>query len=303
MGTVGFKILITGSNGLLGQKIVKRCIKNNIPFLATSLGDNRNNKCPSENYCTLDISDVDQIRNLFEKHKFTSIIHTAAITNVDYCELNEAECKKVNVEATNLLFEHAIKYDCHFQLLSTDFVFNGEKGNYSESDNKDPLSIYAKSKVDAEDLLLNSTYKNWSIVRTIIVYGTGESLTRSNLILWALDSLPKNQEMKLVNDQFRAPTWADDLAFACVEIILKKKEGIYHISGPVTRSVDQIVHEVAAELGIINPQINTISSLSLNQPAKRPPKTGFDLTKAKNELNYQPKDIREAVKILLKELN
>lgn len=302
MGTVGFKILITGSNGLLGQKIVKRCIKNNIPFLATSLGENRNSICPTENYCSLDISDVNQIKNLFEKYHFTSIIHTAAITNVDYCELNEAECKKVNVDATNLLFEHAIKYNCHFQLLSTDFVFNGEKGNYSESDNKDPLSIYAKSKVDAEDLLLNSAYQNWSIVRTIIVYGTGESLTRSNLILWALDSLPKNQEMKLVNDQFRAPTWADDLAYACVEIILKKKKGIYHISGPVTRSVDQIVLEVAAEIGVQNPKIETISSLSLNQPAKRPPKTGFDLTKAKKELNYQPKDIRDAVKILIKEL-
>jgi dTDP-4-dehydrorhamnose reductase len=303
LGTLEYKILITGSNGLLGQKIVKRCIKNKIPFLATSLGENRNSKCPSQNYSSLDICDPDQIRNLFENHQFTSVIHTAAITNVDYCELNKTECQKVNVDATNLLYEQAVKYNCHFQLLSTDFVFKGDKGNYSESDTKEPLSVYAKSKVDAEDLLLNSTYKNWSIVRTIIVYGTGESLSRSNLIVWALDSLPKGQEMKLVNDQFRAPTWADDLAYACVEIILRKKQGIYHISGPVTRSIDKIVLEVAEVLGVQNPKIETISSISLNQPAKRPPKTGFDLSKAKYELNYQPKDIRDAVIILIKELS
>lgn len=303
MGTLNSKILISGSNGLLGQKLVKRCIKHNIPFIASSLGENRNPNCPSENYFPLDICEETQLKSLFELHQFSSIIHTAAITNVDYCELNESECYRVNVEASNLLFDFAQKNNCHFQLLSTDFVFDGAKGNYIETDKRGPLSIYAKSKVDAENILFNSHYQNWSIVRTIIVYGTGESLSRSNLILWALDALPKNEKMKLVDDQFRAPTWADDLAYACVEIISRNKTGVFHISGPVTRSINQIVLEVANEIGIISPQIEIISSESLNQPAKRPPITGFDLSKAISEIEFKPKDIRDAVKILIKELN
>lgn len=302
MGTLNSKILITGSNGLLGQKLVKRCIKHNIPFIASSLGGNRNTNCPAENYFSVDICEEKQLKSLFDSHQFSAIIHTAAITNVDYCELNVSECKSVNVDATNLLFDFARKYNCHFQLLSTDFVFDGVKGNYIETDERGPLSEYAKSKFDAENILFNSEYLNWSVVRTIIVYGTGESLSRSNMILWALEALPKKEVMKLVDDQFRAPTWADDLAYACIEIISRDKSGVFHISGPVTRSINNIVLEVANEIGISNPKIEIISSKSLNQPAKRPPITGFDLSKAMQEIDYKPKDVRDAVKILVKEL-
>src|SRR5690606_13448336 len=112
----------------------------------------------------------------------------------------------------------------------------------SEDDVVNPLSVYAESKVEAEKLLLeDKNYDNWSITRTIIVYGTGFGLSRSNMILWALEALPKGEKMKLVNDQFRSPTWADDLAYGCVEIVLRKQKGIFHLSGPVIRSVDEIV--------------------------------------------------------------
>ncbi len=296
------KILITGANGLLGQKIVKRCLKHNIPFLASSLGVNRNSNCPNEHYQSIDICSEKDLIFLFSTHSFSAIIHTAALTNVDYCELHPDECHQVNVMATEQLFTYSQKQNCHFQLLSTDFVFDGEKGNYIETDNVHPLSIYAESKVNAEKILLNSTYKNWSIARTIIVYGTAQELSRSNLILWAIQALPKNDSMRLVNDQFRAPTWADDLAYGCLEIILRNKAGIYHLSGPVVRSVDQIVRVVASELSIDSPIIEIISSVLLNQPAKRPPKTGFNLSKATLDLDYNPKDIREAVKLLIEEL-
>lgn len=297
------KLLITGSNGLLGQKIVKRCITHAIPFLATSKGENRNPDCPSSNYQSLDICSADEIQTIVSTYLPTAIIHTAALTNVDYCELNPVECKAVNVEATHLLWETAKQFNVHFQLVSTDFVFDGTKGNYSETDEVRPLSVYAQSKVDAEKLLLKDEITDWSIARTIIVFGTGHHLSRTNLVLWALEALPKGESMKLVNDQFRAPTWADDLAYGCVEIVNRKEKGIFHLSGPETNSVDQIVKEIASYLGIQNPPIETISSATLNQPAKRPPKTGFDLSKARRQLNYQPKKLVESVALLLQELD
>ena len=292
------KILITGSNGLLGQKIVRQALKKGTTFLATSKGDNRNPDCPSEKYQSLDICDATQIEKVFSDFEPTHVIHTAAITNVDACELNPEECELVNVTATHYLFEAAQKINAHFQLLSTDFIFDGEKGNYKETDEPNPLSVYAKSKVDAETILLNSDYKNHSILRTIIVYGIGNNLSRNNIICWAKEALSKGQQMNIIDDQFRAPTWADDLAWACLRVCELDKIGIYHISGPETLSIYSIVERVANYYGLSTETLTKTDSSTLNQPAKRPPKTGFDLTKSRNELGYNPKTLEETLDLI-----
>lgn len=292
------KILITGSNGLLGQKIVKQLLKANCSFLATSKGENRNQDCPQANYTSLDISNETDINHLFDVFQPTHVIHTAAITNVDYCELNPVECDEVNFRASMKLFQAAQYINAHFQLLSTDFVFDGEKGNYSEEDEVGPLSIYAESKVNAEHGLIQSQYTNWSIVRTIIVYGIGNNLSRSNIICWAKEALSKGQEMKIVDDQFRAPTWADDLAWACIQICKMNKTGKFNISGPETLSIYSIVERVAKHFKFSTDNLKKSSSATLNQPAKRPPHTGFDITKARNDLGYNPKTIEETLDLI-----
>lgn len=292
------KILITGSNGLLGQKIVAQLLKNNISFLATSKGKNRNPDCPENYYQCIDITDIENVDNVFNSFAPTHVIHTAALTNVDYCEEHQEECHKVNVEGTKILFEVAQSINAHFQLLSTDFVFDGEKGDYSEEEQVNPLSVYAQSKVDAENLLLESNYQNYSIVRTIIVYGIGNNLSRSNLFVWAKSALPKGDKMNIIDDQFRAPTWADDLAWACIRICELNAKGIYHISGPETYSIYEIVEKIAAYYSWSMTNVKRISSSELNQPAKRPPHTGFNLSKAQKELGYAPKSIEETLDLI-----
>lgn len=292
------RILITGSNGLLGQKVVSQCLKRGIDFLATSKGGNRNGSCPDSLFLELDITDPENIHQVFTKFVPTHVIHTAALTNVDYCELNPAECSLVNIKAVEYLFEETKKINAHFQLLSTDFVFNGEKGKYSESDQPDPLSIYAKSKVKAEEILKNDPYTNWSIVRTIIVYGIGNNLSRNNIVCWAKEALAKGEEMRIVDDQFRAPTWADDLAWACLRICELDQTGIFHICGPETMSIYQIVERVAKYFDFNVDKLIKVSSNELSQPAKRPSKTGFDLTKAKSILGYNPKSLEETLDLI-----
>lgn len=292
------RILITGSNGLLGQKMVAQLLKKDVLFLATSLGENRNSFCPSENYAELDITDAGQIEAVFKAFSPSVVVNTAAMTNVDACEENEGQCRRVNVEAVNLLFEASKRFDAHFIQLSTDFVFDGEKGNYEEEDIRNPLSIYAQSKVDAEDVLLKSEYLNWSILRTIIVFGQAENLSRSNIVLWAKSALAEQKPLSIVNDQFRAPTWADDLAWACIRTAQIKARGIFHISGPETMSIYDLVCRIARFHGYKTDSIKPVSSATLNQIAKRPPKTGFRLDKARKVLNYKPMTIEESLRIM-----
>lgn len=296
--TAELKILITGSNGLLGQKIVKQLLEKKIPFLATSKGENRNSFCPVSCYQSLDITDPQQVKRTFRDYLPTHIIHTAAITNVDDCELHPAACHLVNTRATEYLADAASEIHAHFQLLSTDFVFDGEKGNYSEEDPVSPLSVYATSKVNAEEYVRNLVSANWSIVRTIIVYGTAQNLSRSNIVYWAKDALEKGQKLSIIDDQFRAPTWADDLAWACIKICTDNKKGVFHISGPETMSIYTIVQRIAKYFNYPTENVEKSTSQQLNQPAKRPPKTGFNLDKATRELNYAPKTLEETLAIL-----
>lgn len=292
------RILITGSNGLLGQKIIDQLNKSVFTFLATSKGENRNSSCHASNYKEMDITVQSEVSAVFESFNPTHVIHTAAMTNVDQCEQNPEDCNLINFEAVKILFDASSKFKAHFQLVSTDFVFDGEKGNYNENDLVNPLSVYASSKVNAENYLLQSNNRNWSIVRTIIVFGSANNLSRSNIIYWAKDALEKGQNLSIIDDQFRSPTWANDLAWACIRICELDKIGIYHISGPETFSIFEIVEKIANFFNLSTENLTKSSSLNLNQPAKRPPKTGFDLTKAKTELGYNPKTLEETFPIL-----
>ena len=297
------KILITGSNGLLGQKLVKLFVQNKVEFLATSYGDNRNPDCPSSYYQSMDVTNSTEVNQVINDYKPTAIIHTAAMTNVDQCESDHDGCDRLNVDAVQYLWQVAKSIDAHFQLLSTDFVFDGVKGNYTENDQPNPLSYYGNSKYKAEQLLMNDANLNWSIVRTIIVYGTGHNLSRSNLVLWAMDTIPKGGEMNVVNDQFRSPTWADDLAMGCWLVVKQNQTGIFHISGPETKSILDWVLTIAQHFNWSTNKVRATSSSTLNQPAKRPPITGFDLSKAKTCLGYTPHKMEETLDFLQDELN
>lgn len=292
------KILITGSNGLLGQKLVAYCQNAGLSFVATSQGENRNPDCDAYVYRSMDITIEEEVKKIFIDEHPTHVIHTAALTNVDKCELEPEQCELINVTGTKILIEAANIVGAYFQFLSTDFIFDGEKGNYSESDVPNPMSEYGASKLKGEQLVKENCKHGYSIIRTIIVYGLGHALTRANIIVWAKGALEKGDPMNIIDDQFRAPTYADDLAAGCIQVILNNKKGIYHMCGPETLSIYDIVLRIANHYGFSTDNINVISSATLNQPASRPPKTGFDLSKARNDVNYNPHTIEETLDMM-----
>ncbi len=292
------KILVTGSNGLLGQKLVAQLANDNsFELIATSRGKNRISKVTGFIYESMDITSEDDVMRVFDKFQPDVLINTAAMTNVDACESDKEGCWLLNVTAVEHLIKASEKFNSHFIHLSTDFIFDGKAGPYKESDEPNPLSYYGESKLAAEKLLQVSHCK-WAIARTIIVYGIVEDMSRSNIVLWAKGALEKKQKLTIVNDQFRSPTLAEDLAKGCVLIADKQAQGIYNLSGKDTMSIVELVRRVAKYYKLDESYIEEISTASLNQAAKRPAKTGFVLDKAIKDLGYNPVSFEEGIKFL-----
>ena len=297
------KILITGSNGLLGQKLIHLILDHSSHrILATSKGENRIESRADFSFTSMDITDKENVINVIADFNPDVIINTAAMTNVDACESNKDECIAMNVNGVKNLVNACLAHNIHLIHLSTDFVFDGESGPYKEDDVPCPLSFYGQSKYDAEQLIINSGLKNWSIARTIIIYGIVENMSRSNVVLWAKSALEKGSAINIVDDQFRSPTYANDLAKGCLLIAEKEKNGIFHLSGKDTMSILELVETVADFYELEKSNINPIKTSSLNQAAKRPPITGFILDKANKELGYFPLSFKEGLKALREEL-
>src|SRR5665213_2289282 len=290
-------ILITGSNGLLGQKLIYNLLARNKKssdwnIVATSKGENRLIEKSGYAYLNLDITNKNEVETVFAKYKPDVVINTAAMTNVDACETDREGAKKLNVDAVQNLIEIIQNSEfriqnCHFIHLSTDFVFDGENGPYKEEDVPNPISYYAETKLEAEKLLEKSKI-NFAILCTIIVYGIVDGMSRSNIVLWAKGALEKKQKINVVDDQFRSPTLAEDLAEACVLCAEKKATGIFHVSGKDFMSILELVYRVADFWKLDKSFITPSKSETIKQPAKRPPKTGFIIDKARKILGYNP---------------
>ncbi len=297
------KILITGSNGLLGQKLVA-ALRNDpeVHLIATSRGADRTPEPLGEGYRSMDITSPAEVDAVFAAVKPDAVIHTAAMTNVDACELDPKACQLQNVTATELLVQAAIRYRSHVLHLSTDFIFDGLNGPYREDDRPAPLSIYGKSKLDAEHVVMNAGLAKWAIARTIIVYGIAEGLSRSNVVLWAKSALEKGQPIKVVDDQWRMPTLAEDLADGCIRIVKRGATGVYNLSGPDGMSILELVQRVGTYFQLDTSVVTAVKSDSLGQPAKRPPRTGFILDKARRDLGYAPRNFEQGLAVLKRQL-
>lgn len=292
------KILVTGSNGLLGQKLTELYIKEpSCLLIATGKGENRYPQNKGFVYETLDITDKNEVFNIVKKHEPDCIIHSAAMTNVDDCELKKDECIKQNVEAVKNICEAANNINAHLIHISTDFVFDGKNGPYTENAKPNPLSFYGESKLKAEEIVINNA-KKWAIVRTVLVYGLVADMSRSNIVLWAKDALENSKSIKVVDDQYRTPTLAEDLAMGCMLIEKHDATGIFNISGKDFMNIYELVERVGKYFNLELKNVEKVSSLTLNQPAKRPPVTGFVIDKAIKQLGYKPHSFEEGIAII-----
>ena len=292
-------VLVTGSNGLLGQKLTDLFLqKSQYTLVATGKGENRHPVKEGYIYESMDITQPLEVKALIQKYKPVSVIHTAAMTQVDDCEFQKEACVELNITAVETL--SVLSAELGFQLvhLSTDFIFDGTKPMYTEEDQANPLSYYGWSKLEAEKMVLQHS-KNWAILRTVLVYGQVADMSRSNIMLWSYNTLKEQKAAKVVSDQFRTPTLAEDLAMGCFLAVDKQAQGIYNIAGKDYLSIIELVQKVADMYGFSMDNISKVDSSTLNQPAKRPPITGLDISKARKDLGYEPHSLEDGIHICL----
>jgi dTDP-4-dehydrorhamnose reductase len=296
------KILITGSNGLIGQKLlVLLTSKTENQVIATARGANRLPAYPNYTYHSLDITDPVQVEQVMALEKPDYVIHTAAMTNVDTCELEKQTCWQLNVKAVEYLAEACLKHNSFLLHLSTDFIFDGEHGPYTEEAAARPINYYGESKLAAEQILLQSNIR-WAIARTVLVYGIAHDMSRSNIILWVKKSLEEKKPIQVVDDQWRTPTLAEDLAMACNLIIRQEAQGIFNISGKDLLTPYQMALQTADYFKLDASLITRADSSTFTQPARRPLKTGLIIDKAIRELTYQPHSFSEGISIVAGQL-
>jgi dTDP-4-dehydrorhamnose reductase len=283
------RVLLTGSNGFLGQKFCEKLSEYSEikTVFGISKSENRNPYLNSESFQKLDLLDFESLEKAISNFKPTHILHTAALTSVDVCEQQPDLAHQINVELSKRLAQICKESNIHYTFLSTDFVFDGQNGPYKETDLVKATNEYGQSKIDAEQVILSAN-DDTAILRTILVYGAIPDKNRSNLVLWAKKQLENGAKINVVSDQWRMPTWVDDLADACYLAMQKKAPGIFHISGNEMMTILEAVEKLADTWNLDKTLITSISAAEIGQATNRPRKTGFFLDKAEELLNYKP---------------
>ena len=290
------KVLLTGSNGLLGQKLVALLRQQaGTEITATSRGNNKlAGLYPDLSFVALDVTDAAQVHQVLAQTRPTHLIHTAAMTNVDECELYHAPCWLQNVTAVENLVTSCAGLNIHLTHLSTDFIFSGEEGPLAEDAVPAPVNFYGESKLAAERLVQASSGR-WAIARTVLVYGVAHDYGRTNIVLWVRDSLRAGETIKVVDDQWRTPTLAEDLAQGCWLLARQSAQGIYNISSDELLTPYAMALRIADYFDLDKGLIEKADSSTFSQPARRPARTGFLIAKAQRELGYRPHTFAEGI--------
>jgi dTDP-4-dehydrorhamnose reductase len=281
-------VLVTGANGFLGYYLIQRLLEKDFDVIATGKGACR---LPFTNrsrfiYTEMDFTDPYSVHDVFQEYQPATVIHGGAITKPDECELNQWQAYVVNVEGTVTVLLNAAEIKSYFIFLSTDFIFDGEKGMYKEMDTPNPVNYYGRTKLEAEDAVKEYEY-DWAIVRTVLVYGK-PILSRSNILTVVKEKLEKGETYNVLDDQVRTPTYVEDLATGIIQIMEKRAKGVFHLSGKDVMTPYQMACKTADYLRLDKKLIRRVTAADFSQPARRPLLTGFDISKARAELGFEP---------------
>jgi len=291
------KLLITGASGLYGSKLAELAIARNYEVYSCDVQE-----LPvCGNFVKFDVSNKEFVQEAFKRVKPNIVVHAATLTDVDKCELNKELAWRINVEGTKNIVQAAMSESSFVIYISTDYVFNGEKGNYKESDKPDPINYYGVTKLKAEEQV--KTLEEYFIGRPSVIYGSTPAAGKVNFALWLVETLSKGEHAKIVTDQWNTPTLNTNLAEMTLEVIQRKLTGTFHLCGATRVSRFEFAQKIAKTFGFDQSLIEPVLSSQFSWPAKRPTDSSLDTAKAQQILTNKPLNIDEALKKLKTEIS
>jgi len=281
------KVLITGASGLLGRKLAK-ALSEGYEVIAT---DKTHPAYPDS--VRMDIVDESEVTRVLSRARPELVVHAAAETDVDKCEINRDLAWSVNAKGTRNIASACGKISVKLVYVSTDYVFDGEKGLYNERDQPNPVNYYGVTKLEGERFV-TELCEDYIIVRTSVLYGWHPD--RLNFATWVIDSLKSGKRISVVEDHYNSPTLADNLAEVVLKIVEMGATGVYHIAGSERISRYDFARKTAEVFGLDRSLVTPMKMEDLKVwVAKRPRDSSLSVDKAKHELNVSLLDVREGL--------
>lgn len=293
------KIIVIGANGFTGRRILNDLSRN--PLYQVTGCSLHEDICPrSGNYRFIrtDICDSAALKSLFETARPDAVINTSALSVPDYCETHHEEADAVNIIAVGHLAELCQTYGSRFIHLSTDFVFSGDTDRlYTEEDTPAPVNYYGYTKWEGEKRIIGIC-QNYAIVRVVVVYGAALPGQHGNILQLVANRLRNNEEIFVVSDQRRTPTYVGDISQGVEKLLHHPDNGIYHLCGSECLTIADIAYRVADTLGLDRSLIRPVTTEEMNEKTPRPRFSGLSIQKAQREFGYQPHTLEEGIKMM-----
>ena len=289
------KILVTGSSGLIGRQIVKDLVGENHNVYSCYNKIKPEFGIPTQ----LDLSKEDKIIDIFHTIKPDVIIHLAAMTDVEKCEIQREQSVLIKTNSTKILAKESKKLNAFFVYVSTDYVFDGEEGLRNEDDILNPLNFYGKSKLDGEIAVKKFTSK-YAIIRTSTPFGLHP--TKKSFPLWVKENLESKKEISVLIDQFTSPTYVPNLSKMIIEIAKKQIVGIIHLTGATKISRYEFAKMIAKKLNLDKTLLKPIKIQDMKWNANRPKDSSLDVSKAKKILDNKPEEIEHSLEKFISQI-
>ncbi len=298
------KILIIGANGFTGRRLLDDLsLRQEYVVTGVSLHDDVAPDSGDYHFIRTDICKDGNLERIIKAITPDVVINTSALSVPDYCETHHKEAEKINILAVESLARHCESSGSYFIHLSTDFVFNGQANRlYTEEDKLDPVNYYGITKLEGEKRV-KEYCNNYSIVRVAVVYGSTLPGQHGNILQLIADRLRNNEEIRVVSDQWRTPTFVGDVSQGIEKLIIRKCNktnpsipSIYHICGSECLTIDDMAYKVAYILGLDRALIRPITTAEIQEKTPRPRFSGMSISKARKELGYTPLSLDEGIR-------
>ena len=282
------KYLVTGSAGLIGNQLVHDLEKSGEIVYSCY-----NNVKPIHGIpIQLDLLDLEGIHKIFKKIQPDIVIHSAALTDVEKCEVEQKLANSINVKATEVIAKEIENISGYLMYISTDYVFDGNKGLYKETDLTNPLSNYGITKLSGEKIIQDKTSR-WSIIRTSTPFG--KHYLKKTFPVWVYENLKINKKINILENQFTSPTYVPNLSEMILEIIFHRLEGFFHLAGSTKISRFEFAKMIATKFDLNLSLLNPVKIDSMPWKAIRPIDSSLDISKINTVLKTKPYTINQSL--------